>query len=69
MGGETWMRRTCHVVELDCKLFSPRSRRRNSRLAYYVRSMGTDAEKGLRRPSLTPFLRCQMLWCATSHAG
>ncbi|KAI1791760.1 hypothetical protein LXA43DRAFT_1181643 [Ganoderma leucocontextum] len=52
--------------------------RRNPRLAYayYIQSMGADAEqglravkKGLRCPGLTPFLRCQMLWRATGHAG
>ena len=54
------------------------AQRRNPRLAYayYIESMGADAagglravKKGLRCPGLTPFLRCQMLWRATGHAG
>ncbi|TBU53389.1 hypothetical protein BD310DRAFT_887831 [Dichomitus squalens] len=55
-----------------------RAVQRNPRLAYahYVLSMSADAEqglravkKGLRCPDVTPFLRCQMLWRATGHAG
>ncbi|RPD56410.1 hypothetical protein L226DRAFT_554441 [Lentinus tigrinus ALCF2SS1-7] len=52
--------------------------KRNPRLAYayYVISMGADVEEGLRAvkkglkcPKITPFVRNQMLWRATSHAA
>ncbi len=52
--------------------------KRNPRLAYayYVISMGANVEdglcavkKGLKCPRITPFIRYQMLWRATGHAG
>ena len=52
--------------------------KRNPRLAYayYIISMGADVEEGLRAvkkglkcPKVTPFIRNQMLWRATSHAA